>query len=60
MKANAGMTVTRDQIGVVCRSMADVIFYDKALMQDRFNAAALHSAAETEAKDRLLSSIRVA
>ena len=58
-EGNAGMTVTRDQIGVVCRSMADVIFYDKALMQDRFNAAALHSAAETEAKDRLLSSIRV-
>ena len=59
-EGNAGMTVTRDQIGVVCRSMADVIFYDKALMQDRFNAAALHSAAETEAKDRQLSSIRVA
>ena len=59
-EGNAGMTVTKDQIGVVCRSMRDLIFYDKALMQDRFNAAALHAAAEKEAKDRQLSSIGVA
>ena len=59
-EGNACMTATKDQIGVVCRSMTDLIFYDKALMQDRFNAAALHAAAEKEAKDRQLSSIGVA
>ena len=59
-EGNCGMTFTNDQIGVLGRSMADLLFYDRALMQDRHNAAELHASAAKEAAERDLHSIRVA
>ncbi|CAJ1331815.1 unnamed protein product, partial [Effrenium voratum] len=44
-QGNCGMSVTRDQIGVVCRSFQDVLFYDEALMQERHQAQQLHESA---------------
>lgn len=59
-EGNCGMTFTNDQIGVLGRSMSDLLFYDRALMQDRHNAAELHATAAKQAKERDLQGIRVA
>ncbi|CAE7747285.1 gatA, partial [Symbiodinium pilosum] len=59
-EGNCGMSFTRDQIGVVSRSMKDILFYDRALMQERHDAESLHISAEKAARERDLKSIVIA
>ena len=57
---NPGMTYTKDTLGVVARSVGDLLFYDRALLQDSHQADLLHQTAADEALRRDAGSIRVA
>lgn len=56
---NPAMTISKDQFGVVARSINDILFYDRALLQDRHEASALHDAAWKEATSRSATTIKV-
>lgn len=58
-EGNCAMSITRDQLGVVARSMHDIIFYDRTIMQDRHGAEELHNTAVIEAASRAVSAIKI-
>ena len=58
-EGNCGMSFCKDQLGVLSRSMEDLLFYDRALLGTRHRAHELHALWQTRCDERPLESFRV-
>lgn len=56
---NTALSFTKDQIGVVARSMEDILLYDQCLMDVRHGADDLHIVAQEQCSQRPPGSIRI-